>query len=84
MEKVDHFFEFVNRPYSHQDVAYGNGTLKLDTNRTDRTFVLSEPDAEDFQIKYEHLLLCKSCKELRTTLIELETAIKEHSQSLFT
>jgi hypothetical protein len=203
MEKVDHFIDFVNRPYFHQDVAYGTRTLKLDSGetmdmpnvirtvtrstmvaqyfkfcsdeeyqplsrstlfrilevreasqrkslqgldntasdgsmafqtltsiaeqlaqvgmdkswvqniirrlekakqylKTDykancqaseshcadhcRAFALSDPDAEDFQIKckHQHLLICESCEELRTTLMELETAIKEHFQSLFT
>ena len=27
--KVNHFLEFINRPYFHQDVAYGTRTLKL-------------------------------------------------------
>ena len=34
MEKVDHFVDFVNRPYFHQDVAYGMRTLKLDNGET--------------------------------------------------
>ena len=29
MGKVDHFCEFANRPYFHQDVAYGSRILKL-------------------------------------------------------
>ncbi|KAK3703411.1 hypothetical protein QZH41_003914 [Actinostola sp. cb2023] len=28
--KVDHFIEFINRPYYYQDVAYGTRVLKLD------------------------------------------------------
>ena len=28
--KVDHFMDFVNRPYFHQDVAFGTRTLTLD------------------------------------------------------
>ena len=31
MEKVDHFIDFINRPYFYQDVAYGTRILKLDT-----------------------------------------------------
>ena len=34
MPKVDHFLEFVNRPYFYQDVAYGTRTLKLDSGET--------------------------------------------------
>ncbi len=34
MEKVDHFIDFVNCPYFHQDVAYGTRTLKLDSGET--------------------------------------------------
>ena len=34
MEKVDHFVDFVNRPYFHQDVAYGMRMLKLDNGET--------------------------------------------------
>lgn len=34
MTKVDHFIDFVNRPYFHQDVAYGMRTLKLDSGET--------------------------------------------------
>lgn len=34
MEKVDHFVDFVNRPYFHQDVAYGMRKLKLDNGET--------------------------------------------------
>ena len=29
MEKVNHFVDFVNRPYFHQDVAFGIRKLKL-------------------------------------------------------
>lgn len=31
MFKVDHFIDFVNRPYFHQDVAYGVRSLRLDS-----------------------------------------------------
>ena len=31
MPKVDHFIDFVNRPYFYQDVAYGTRVLKLDS-----------------------------------------------------
>ena len=31
MKKCDHFLEFVNRPYFHQDVSYGIRTLRLDS-----------------------------------------------------
>ena len=31
MPKVNHFLDFVNRPYFHQDVAYGTRTVKLDS-----------------------------------------------------
>ena len=31
MGKVDHVLEFANRPYFHQDVAYGSRILKLDS-----------------------------------------------------
>lgn len=29
--KADHFLEFIDRPYFHQDVAYGTRTFKLDS-----------------------------------------------------
>ena len=31
MNKVDHFIDFVNRPYFHQDVAFGTRKLKLES-----------------------------------------------------
>ena len=31
MAKVDHFIDFVNRPYFYQDVAYGTREIKLET-----------------------------------------------------
>ena len=31
MAKVDHFIDFVNRPYFYQDVAYGTRVIKLET-----------------------------------------------------
>ena len=31
MGKVDHFLEFANRPYFHQDVEYGSRILRLDS-----------------------------------------------------
>ena len=31
MAKVDHFIDFVNRPYFYQDVAYGTKVIKLET-----------------------------------------------------
>ena len=34
MAKVDHFVNFINRPYFHQDVAYGMRNLKLDNGET--------------------------------------------------
>ena len=37
MTKVDHFVEFINRPYFYQDVSYGTKFLKLDSgNRNHR------------------------------------------------
>ena len=32
MGKVEHFVEFINRPYFYQDVSYGNKVLTLDNN----------------------------------------------------
>ncbi len=32
--KLDHFLEFVNRPYFYQDVSYGTRKLKLDNGET--------------------------------------------------
>ena len=29
--QVDHFIDFINRPYFYQDVAYGTRTLKMDS-----------------------------------------------------
>ena len=34
MAKVDHFVNFINQPYFHQDVAYGIRNLKLDNRET--------------------------------------------------
>ena len=34
MKKVDHFIDFVSRPYYHQDVAYGVRKLKLENGDT--------------------------------------------------
>ena len=34
MTKVDHFVEFINRPYFYQDVSYGTKFLKLDSGET--------------------------------------------------
>ena len=31
MAKVEHFIDFVNRPYFYQDVAYGTREIKLET-----------------------------------------------------
>jgi len=31
MVKVDHFIDFVNRPYFYQDVAYGTRVIKLES-----------------------------------------------------
>ena len=31
MAKVDHFIDFINRPYFYQDVAYGTRVIKLET-----------------------------------------------------
>ena len=37
MTKVDHFVEFINRPYFYQDMSYGTKFLKLDSgNRNHR------------------------------------------------
>ena len=48
MDKVDHFIDFVNRPYFHQDVAYGTRKLKLDNGETLECQTLSEqsPDLQ--------------------------------------
>jgi hypothetical protein len=34
MNKVDHFVDFINRPYFHQDVAFGMRKLKLESGET--------------------------------------------------
>ena len=34
MTKVDHFVDFLNRPYFHQDVAYGMRNIRLDNGET--------------------------------------------------
>lgn len=34
MSKVDHFVDFINRPYFYQDVSYGTKLLKLDSGET--------------------------------------------------
>ena len=34
MDKLDHFIDFVNRPYFHQDVANGTRKLKLENGET--------------------------------------------------
>jgi hypothetical protein len=34
MNKVDHFVDFFNRPYFHQDVAFGMRKLKLENGET--------------------------------------------------
>ena len=34
MGKVDHFVDFINRPYFYQDVSYGNKVLTLDNGDT--------------------------------------------------
>ena len=34
MTKVDHFVEFINRPYFYQEVSYGTKFLKLDSGET--------------------------------------------------
>ena len=34
MDKVDHFLDFVNRPYFYQDVAFGTRKLKLSNGDT--------------------------------------------------
>ena len=34
MSKLDHFIEFINRPYFYQDVSYGTNVLKLDSGET--------------------------------------------------
>ena len=34
MTKVDHSVDFINRPYYHQDVAFGTRTLKFDSGES--------------------------------------------------
>ena len=34
MNKVDHFVEFINRPFFYQDVSYGSRIFKLDNGKT--------------------------------------------------
>ena len=34
MSKVDHFIDFINRPYFYQDVSYGGRILKFDNKKT--------------------------------------------------
>ena len=39
MGKVDHFVEFIDRPYFYQDVSYGNKVLTLDNgDRIDKVY----------------------------------------------
>ena len=86
MTKVDHFVEFINRPYFYQDVSYGTKFLKLDSGETIempnvvRTVTRSTMISQYIQFCQEEKFEPLS----RTTLFKiLDVVSKPHRVSLY-
>ena len=73
MGKLDHFIEFINRPYFYQDVSYGTKVLKLDSGETmEIPNVMPTVTLLTMNNQYVQLCQVKKCEPFsRTTLFKI-------------
>lgn len=73
MGKLDHFIEFINRPYFYQDVSYGTKVLKLDSGETmEMPNVMPTVTLLTMNNQYVQLCQVKKCEPFsRTTLFKI-------------
>ncbi|CAB4021822.1 Transposon Tf2-6 poly, partial [Paramuricea clavata] len=81
MSKVDHFIGFVNRPYFHQDVAFGIRKLKLESGETiEMPNVIRTVTRSTMVAQYQHFCAEQSFDPLsRSTLFRI-LEVREASQ----
>ena len=85
MSKVDHFIEFINRPYFHQDVSFGTTLLKLDSGETiEMPNVVRTVTRSTMISQYIQFCQEEKCEPLsRSTLFKiLEVREASHRKSL--
>lgn len=73
MGKLNHFIEFINRPYFYQDVSYGTKVLKLDSGETmEMPNVMPTVTLLTMNNQYVQLRQVKKCEPFsRTTLFKI-------------
>ena len=83
MTKVDHFVEFINRPYFYQDVSYGTKFLKLDSDETiEMRNVVRTVTRSTMISQYIHFCQEEKFEPLsRTTLFKILDVVRQASQS---
>ena len=83
MTKVDHFVEFINRPYFYQDVSYGTKFLKLDSGETIEMRNVVRTVTKSTMIS-RYIQFCQEEKFeplSRTTLFKILDVVRQASQS---
>ena len=71
MSKVDHFIEFINRPYFYHLLSYGTKSLKLDSGETIEMLNVLRTVTWSAMI-CQHLQFCEKCEHLsRSTLFKI-------------
>lgn len=81
MTKVDHFLDFINRPYFYQDVSFGSKTLTLDSGEKIEMPNVVRTVTRSTMVE-QYLEFCKSdnCEPLsRSTLFKI-LEVREASQ----
>ena len=90
MAKVDHFVEFVNRPYFYQDVSYGSKILNLESGeKIEMPNVVCTVTRETMINQYVEYCKEQECEPLsRMTMfkiLEVREALQcNHSKALTT
>ena len=81
MSKVDHFIEFVNRPYFYQDVSYGTKLLKLDSGETiEMPNVVRTVTRSTMISQYLHFCQEEKCESLSGSTLFKILQVREASQ----
>ena len=81
MGKLDHFIEFINRPYFYQDVSYGTKVLKLDSGETmEMPNVMPTVTLLTMNNQYVQLCQVKRCEPFSHTMLFKILDVREASQ----
>ena len=81
MSQVDHFIEFINRPYFYQDVSFGTKLLKLDNGQTiEMPNVVRTVTRSTMISQYIQFCQEKKCEPLSRSSLFKTLKVREASQ----